>query len=145
MVHQRNFAPPPLPHNLLCRLMLEAYPSHRTCKELIVLLVEEYAKLWLLLREYPSRRIVAPGTILAVQDIHRKKLEEAYRIDCIDYLGFYLYKEVVWDERADHRGTVDTMRAYHDCFRSDPPPPWKQMVEAYEGGRHALRLVAPNA
>lgn len=144
MVHTRNYAPPPLPRQALYHLMLEAYPSHRMCKELIVVLVEEYAKLWLLKREYPSRRIVAPGTILAVQDIHRKKLEEAYRVDCIDYLGFYLYKEMVWDDRTDHRGTVDTMRAYKDCFHNEPPLPWQQMVEAYERGGHALRMVVNN-
>lgn len=150
MVHQRNYAPPPLPQQVLCRLLFEAYPSHKTCKELIKLLVEEYAKLWLLIREYPSRRIVAPGAILAVQDIHRsdemRKIYncEIYSSHCIDYLGYYLYKEAVWDNRFDHRGTVDTMRAYHDCFHNDPPLPWQQMVEAYDRGGQGLRLVVNN-
>ena len=153
MVHQRNYAPPPLPREALCNLMLEAYPSHKTEKELIMLVVEEYIKLWLLKREYPSRRIVAPATILAVQRVHQRlgnkgiaKTQdvydsEVYRNHCIEYLGFYLCREFVWDERSDHGGTVQTMRAYRDCFHNDPPPPWQQMVEIYAAGGFALRVV----
>lgn len=125
-----------------------------------MLVVEEYIKLWWMKREYPSRRIVAPGSILAVQRIHQrignddagksaKEMtdvydSEIYRTHCIEYLGFYLDREFVWDHRTDHSGTVDTMRAYHDCFHNDPPPPWQQMVEVYERGGFALRLVSNN-
>ncbi len=160
MVHQRNFAPPPLPRQTLCDLMQKAYPSHKTQRELIVLVVEEYIKLWLLKREYPSRRIVAPGTILAVQHVHQRLGNdimapgtektndsydtEIYRNHCIDYLGFYLYREFVWDHLADPRGAVDTMRAYYGCFHNDPPPPWQQMVEVYNRGGFALRVVVNN-
>ena len=140
---QHKFAPPRLRQRELCELVLEEFESHRACNEPVQLLVGEYWKLWWMRLEHTPRRIVGPGPLIAVQRIHRHK-SGTYLEESVSYFGSYIDKELAWRGENDALGTVDTMRAYRLHFKEDPPSPWWQMLNAYERGGSALRIVVNN-
>jgi hypothetical protein len=107
---------------------------------LIVKLTEEYLRLWRLVLSYPEKRIVAPGPIIAVQEVHRTH-REMYFHDCMEYFRRFMCKEFVWEGRLDVRGTIDTVVSYKDLYHESPPEQWHDLTKQYDLGRPILRLV----
>ncbi len=126
MEHNVRYAPPPLAVNWLNQQLRKRYPTHPT--DLLVMLVEEYAKFWRLLRTYPNKGIVAPGPIVVVQIAHQSN-REMYREDCLSYLKYYLGNERRWHgPESDPRRAFVTVRHYQLLFDEIPPKPWGDMT-----------------
>ena len=137
-----KYAPPPIDQRFLSRLVLEAYPSHQSCANLIDILVSEYVKLWRLVLNYPKHRVVAPGCLCAVQKVHQSADRLSYFVDSMSYFGRYVsIKDLAWFGPMDIKGTVDTVHAYHDLHKEFPPEPWADMNAIYGQRRNSLDVV----
>ena len=135
-----QYYPPNISRDWLITEVIHRYPNHQKSRNLIAMLVDEYLRLWRLSLSFSERRIVAPGPIIAVQQVHRTHREE-YLHDCMEYFRRFMGQELIWGGRLDVRGTVDTVTSYSDLYNESPPGPWNDMTEVYNLGRPTLRLV----
>ena len=140
MIARTRYYPPNINRDWLADEVLNCYPSHQQCPVLIVKLVDEYIKLWRLFLQYPEKRIVAPGPIIAVQEVHKLN-RRIYFQHCMEYFRRFLNKEFVWGGRSDVQGTIDTVRSYIDLYNEQPPEQWVDITTEYNLGRSHLRLV----
>lgn len=135
-----GYAPPPISPRWLTAELLQHYPNHTKSEEHLESLAAEYIKFWRLVLNYPDKRIVAPGPIIAVQRVHwnAKRGEEAdldpnmtYIYDCMTYFRKFLRKELIWRGRLDILGAVHTVLAYKDLYHELPPPAWQDITDVY--------------
>lgn len=137
-----TYAPPNLNKERLEVELLTQYPSHKGNERLLCELVEEYVRLWRLVLSYPERRVVAPGPIMAVQQIHWYYSREQYFKDCMDYFNKFIPPILLaWKGVTDHLGVHDTVTVYHDLYKADPPRAWADMTSLYAIRKNNLRLV----
>lgn len=142
MTDRPRFMPSMLNQSWLKAIVLEQYPSHQQCKEWIDLLVVEYIKLWRLVLSYPEKRVVAPGCIVAVQQVHQFADREAYFQNCMQYFNRYIPSEdFAWQGYRDTRGVIDTLNAYADLYHDSPPLPWIDITQTAEIRKSVLRIV----
>ena len=137
---QPTYAPPRLDRQRLTGMLLDHYLGHKDSRNLIEALVEEYVRFWRMFLSYPTRRVVAPGPILAVQRIHFWD-RERYFNDCMDYFNRFLHEEFTWRGQSDFVGTHDTVMAYQDLYNTDPPGPWNDLTKTYYIKRSGFRVV----
>jgi hypothetical protein len=137
-----RYAPPPIDQRSLSNLVIEKYQSHQSCRDLIETLVAEYVKLWRLVLSYPEHRIVAPGCISAVQRVHQAADRRTYFAQSMDYFGRYVPpRDIAWQGPMDIRGSIDTVRAYHDLHREFPPMEWSDILAVYGARRNSLVVI----
>jgi hypothetical protein len=123
-------------------LVVETYPNHHLDDGLITDLVAEYVKLWRLVLNYPTNRVVATGCICAVQRVHQSADRRSYFAQCMSYFGRYVpAKDIAWQGPMDIRGTIDTVHAYHDLHREFPPPQWGDILAVYGQRRNSYEVV----
>jgi hypothetical protein len=108
---------------------------------LISELVEEYKRFWRMILNYPHRRIVATGPIMAVQRAHQCNSEE-YFWDCMTYFNqFKTRKDLVWYGLDDYTGTHDTYVVYKDLFNEEPHMAWSAMTHIIKVRTRPLQVV----
>lgn len=136
-----TFGPPLLQESFLRNTLLDWYPSHRASAELLFQLVEEYKRFWRLILNYPHRRVVAPGPVMAVQRVHQSQTQ-MYFDDCMAYFKqFKRRDELAWRGRTDYTGTCDTVMVYQDLFQTDPSVAWVDMYQLLQIDRGSVRLL----
>ncbi len=122
-------------HAWLTQEVLATYPSHKSSRKLvekIETLVLEYLKFWHLMVQRPEKRIVAPGPIIAVQDVHSSN-REIYFQDCMQYFNTYHSKrDMIWGGLPDIEGTIDTVDMYAEVYTQQMSEPWSDLLHAYD-------------
>ena len=138
---QPTYGPPLLREDILTARLLDWYPSHKGSLILLTNLVEEYKRFWRLILNYPHRRVVAPGPIMAVQRAHQFDARR-YFDDCMTYFNKFMRRDMLaWHGRTDYVGTFDTIMVYQDLFATDPPVAWIDMSHLANINRGTVRLL----
>lgn len=138
---QPVYGPPLLRENMLKARLLDWYPGHQESLQLLTDLIEEYKRFWRLILNYPHRRVVAPGPVMAVQRAHQYDAP-MYFADCMNYFSKFMRSdELAWHGRNDHRGTFDTVMAYQDLYSSAPGGAWNDMTHLASIGRGKVQLL----
>jgi hypothetical protein len=143
MNSRTRYFPPEISKDWLDVQMLRSYPAHKSSqvgRELLERLTEEYLKFWRLVLSFPDKRVVATAPILAVQRVHQSNRKE-YFDDCMAYFNRFLSTEFCWKGRSDVTGTVDTVSAYRELYRAQPPEQWRDIVNEYNLGKPKLIIV----
>ncbi len=139
--YQPTFGPPLLREKAIQARLLEWYPSHAGSVSLLADLVEEYKRFWRLVLNYPHRKVVAPGPIMAVQRAHQSDAER-YFDDCMNYFNKFMPRDALaWQGTSDLRGTIDTIMVYRDLFTTDPGAAWIDMFQLVPINRGTVRLL----
>ena len=136
-----TFGPPMLGDDWLKTKLLMWYPSHKTRSILIEQLVEEYKRFWRLILNFPQRRVVAPGPVMAVQRVHQSDAPRYFN-DCMTYFNqFKRPDELAWRGHTDYVGTSDTIMAYQHMFKASPHIAWIDMSHLVNFDRTTVRLL----
>jgi hypothetical protein len=136
-----TYGPPQLPERWLKAALLDAYPSHHNTRNFLFDLVEEYKRFWRLILNYPHRRVVAPGPVMAVQRIHQSDAQ-LYFNDCMEYFRRFMRRDdLAWRGHTDHVGTFDTIVVYQDMFKTDLPVAWIDMAHLAQMPYGSVKLL----
>ena len=135
-----RYFPPAISPVWLTQELLKHYPNYKLSNFSLEDLAKEYIKFWRLVLSYPEKRVVAPGPIIAVQQVHFAH-HEAYFDDCMTYFNRFVLRELVWHGQRDIRGAVDTVRAYRDLYHELPPPVWQNITAIYNLKIPSLHVV----
>lgn len=136
-----SYGPPMLNESILRKRLLILYPNHKTSIFLISELVEEYKRFWRMIVNYPHRRVVATGPVMAVQRAHQLNSEE-YFWDCMTYFNrFKTRKDLAWHGSEDYTGTHDTYVVYKDLFKEEPHVAWVAMTSLILVKKEPLKIV----
>ncbi len=138
------FGPPILREDVLKTGLLNRYPSHAGSQKLLTDLIEEYKRFWRLILNYPHRRVVAPGPVMAVQRVHQTDAR-VYFDDCMIYFNKFMRRdELAWQGHTDYTGTCDTIMVYQDLFETDPPVAWIDMSRLLGFTKNNVRVLRPH-
>ena len=135
------YGPPLLREDVLKDRLIDWYPSHTGSVRFLTDLIEEYKRFWRLILNYPQRRVVAPGPVMAVQRVHQFD-NKMYFDDCMQYFTRFMRPDTLaWHGVTDHTGTFDTIMTYQHMFKTEPPVAWVDMAKTFELKRGSVRLL----
>lgn len=135
-----SYGPPMLREDVLKARLLDWYPSHQGSVKLLTDLIEEYKRFLRLILNYPHRRVVAPGPIMAVQRVHQFD-NKMYFDDYMKYFNRFMGREsLAWHGVTDYVGTFETIMVYQDMYETDPPVAWIDMTNISQIKRGVVRM-----
>ena len=104
-------------------------------------ILEEYKRFWRLILNYPHRRVVAPGPVMAVQRAHQFD-HTIYFDDCMAYFNRFMCRDnLAWRGITDYTGTFETILVYQDMYETDPPGVWGDMYRLSQIKRSSVRML----
>lgn len=138
-----RYAPPPIDQRWLLAALKDSFSEHKDEHAFAAQLqdlIQAYSTWWMLMLNFPSRRIVATGPIWFIRSIHTTEIER-YLYDCLNYLGRIPERKEVWGGELDFRGTLETARSLTELFDAIPSA-WEPLmrVAAQQKSASIIRL-----
>jgi hypothetical protein len=107
---------PPIDQRLLLANLKDLFPNHHHhSHSLLSDLVHAYLVWWVLMAEFPKRKIAGPAPLWYVRQIHAAD-QERFFVDAFNYLGRLPQKEDIWAGESDFESTIDTAQSLRSIF-----------------------------